>query len=432
MYFIYNLLYTLTFILVSPYLFLRGLIGGHGILQRLGKISIDKKSSHPLIWFHASSVGEVKALAAILSKLKKIKPDLSVAVSVMTKTGKKQAQESLPQADFLFYIPLDFPFILRRVLSKLKPSFLVLVETELWPNLIHQAKNYGCKLSLINGRISRKSFKRYLKLKSFFGLVLSHFDQFLMQSAEDAQRLWDLGGDKGKTKIVGNLKFDRALLGINGWNKAFLRKNLGLSEEDKLVIAGSTHPEEERMVLSVFRRLKEQHKGLILLLAPRHLSRIREIEELLSEFRFSFVRKSSKRKDKEFEVILLDTMGELENLYSLCELAFVGGSLVPTGGHNILEPATYGIPVLYGPHVDNFKTASDLLLKSGGGIMVKDQEELYLEMSLLLQDKNMREGMGKKGKEALLSQAGTSDKTVRFLLELLSRDKTETGEDEKK
>lgn len=400
-------------------------------MQRLGKISIDKKLSHPLIWFHASSVGEVKALATILPKLKKVKPDLSVAVSVMTKTGKKQAQESLPQTDFLFYIPLDFPFILRKVLSKLKPSSLVLVETELWPNLVRELKNYGCKLSLINGRISRKSFKRYLKLRSFFGLVLSHFDQFLMQSAEDAQRLWDLGGDEGKTKIVGNLKFDRALLGINGWNKSFLRKNIGLSEKDKLIIAGSTHPEEERIVLSVFKRLKGEHKGLILLLAPRHLSRIGEIEELLSEFRFSFIRKSLKKKDKEFEVILLDTMGELENLYSLSELAFVGGSLVPTGGHNILEPASYGIPVLYGPHIDNFKTVSDLLLKSGGGIMIKDQEELYQKISLLLKDKNMREDIGIRGKEALLSQAGTSDKTVQFLLELLSGNKTKTGGDER-
>ena len=421
MYFIYNLLYALTFILLSPYLFLRGLIGGHGILQRLGNISVNSKLSSPLIWFHAASVGEVKALVTILPKLKKEKPDCSIAVSVMTKTGKKQAGESLPQADFLFYVPLDFPFILRKVLSKLKPSLLILVETELWPNLIRQAKNYGCKLSLINGRLSKKSFKRYLKLKSFFGLVLSYFDQFLMQSTEDAERLWELKGDKNKTRIMGNLKFDRVLLGLNGEDKAVLRKSLGLSRTDRLLIAGSTHPEEERIILSVFKRLKDEHKELVLLLAPRHLSRVGEIEELLSEFRLTYIQRSKGLPDKKPEVILLDTMGELESLYGLSELAFVGGSLVPVGGHNILEPAGYGIPVLYGPHIDNFKTASDLLLKSGGGIMVKDQEELYQRMSMLLNNENLRKDTGKKGKEALLSRAGTSDKTVQLLLELLSK-----------
>ncbi len=421
MYFTYNLLYALTFILLSPYLFLRGLIGRHGVLQRLGNISVSRKLPPPLIWFHAASVGEVKALVTILPKLKKEKPDCSIAVSVMTKTGKKQAGESLPQADLLFYVPLDFPFILRKVLSKLKPSLLVLVETELWPNLIRQAKIYGCKLCLVNGRLSRKSFKRYIKLKSFFGLVLSHFDQLLIQSAEDAERFWELKGDKNKTRIMGNLKFDRVLLGLNGEDKAVLRKSLGLSGRDRLLIAGSTHPEEERMVLSIFQRLRGEHKELVLLLAPRHLSRVGEIEELLSEFRLTYIQRSKGLPDKKPEVILLDTMGELESLYSLSELAFVGGSLVPVGGHNILEPASYGVPVLYGPHIDNFKTASDLLLKSGGGIMVNDQEELYQKISVLLNNENLRKDTGKKGREALLSQAGTSDKTVQLLLELLSK-----------
>lgn len=421
MYFVYNLLYALAFILSSPYLFLRGLVGGHGIMQRLGNIPVNSKLSPPIIWFHAASVGEVKALVSILPKLKKEKPDCSIAVSVMTKTGKKQAGESLPQADLLFYVPLDFPFILRKVLTKLKPSLLVLVETELWPNLIRQAKNYGCKLSLINGRLSKKSFKRYLKLKSFFGLVLSHFDQLLIQSIEDAERFWELKGDENKTRIMGNLKFDRVLLGLNGEDKAVLRKRLGLSGTDRLIIAGSTHPEEERIILSIFKRLKDEHKELVLLLAPRHLSRVGEIEELLSEFGLTYIQRSKGLPDKKAEVILLDTMGELESLYSLSELAFVGGSLVPVGGHNILEPAGYGIPVLYGPHIDNFKTASDLLLRSGGGIMVNDQEELYQRISMLLNDENLRKNTGKKGKEALLSRGGTSDKTVQLLLELLSK-----------
>jgi len=422
MYFIYNLFYTLTFILLFPYLFLRGLIGGHGVLERLGKISIRKNLSLPLIWFHAASVGEVKALAAVLPKLKVLKPDFPIAVSVMTKTGKKQAQESLPQADFIFYLPLDFPFILRRVFKKLNPALFVLVETELWPNLIREAKNYGCKLSLINGRLSKKSSKRYLKIKSFFSLVLSYFDQFLMQSSEDAKRLGDLGGAKGKTEIVGNLKFDRALSGINGLDKAFLRKSLGILEEDKLIIAGSTHPEEERVILSVFKRLKDEHKRLVLLLAPRHLSHIGEIEELLSELKLTYIKKSTNKKDKEIEVILLDTMGELEKLYSISELAFVGGSLIPTGGHNILEPASYGIPVLFGPHIENFKTAADLLLKSRGGMMVKDEEELYQKISLLLKEEALRKELGKKAKEALHSQTGISDKIVQLLIELLKKD----------
>jgi len=401
-------------------------------LERLGKISIPENLPFPLIWFHAASVGEVKALAAILPKLKVLKPNFSIAVSVMTKTGKKQARESLSRADFIFYLPLDFPFILKKVFKKLKPSLLVLVETELWPNLIRQARNHGCKLSLINGRLSKKSSKRYLKLKSFFSLVLSHFDQFLMQSSEDAKRLWNIGGVESRTEIVGNLKFDRALLGINGLDKTFLRKNIGLSETDRLITAGSTHPEEEKVILSAFKRLKQEHKRLVLLLAPRHLSRVGEIEEFLSEFRLAYIRKSKIKEDKRFEVILLDTMGELENLYSISEVAFVGGSLVPTGGHNILEPASYGIPVLFGPHTDNFKTAADLLLKSGGGIMVKDQEELYQKMSFLLKEDSLRKELGRKAKEALLSQVGTSYKTVQLLLNLLSEDGSAGNDDKEK
>ncbi|MDP2960251.1 MAG: glycosyltransferase N-terminal domain-containing protein, partial [candidate division Zixibacteria bacterium] len=187
MYFVYNLFYTLIFIIIFPYLLLRGLFGRHGVLERLGRISLQQKLSSPLIWFHAASVGEVKALATILPKLKRLKPDFSIAVSVVTKTGKKQARESLPQVDLIFYFPLDFPFILRKVLKKLNPSLLVLVETELWPNLIRESKKYGCKLSLINGRLSRKSFNRYHRIKSFSRLVLSYFDLFLIQSSEDAK-----------------------------------------------------------------------------------------------------------------------------------------------------------------------------------------------------------------------------------------------------
>jgi 3-deoxy-D-manno-octulosonic-acid transferase len=427
MYFVYNLFYTLIFILIFPYLILRGLFGRHGVLERLGKIRIPKKLSPPLIWFHSASVGEVKALATILPKLKKIKTDFSIAVSVVTKTGKKQARESLPQADLIFYFPLDFPFILRKVLKKLNPALLVLVETELWPNLIRESKKYGCKLSLINGRLSQKSFNRYHRIKSFSRLVLSYFDQFLIQSSEDAKRFRELGAVEDKTEIIGNLKFDRTILGINGYDKFYLRKSLGLLKDEKLIIAGSTHPEEERIILSAFKRLREEHKGLVLLLAPRHLSRLSEIEELLSGFNLSYIKKSLIRKDKVAEIILLDTMGELEKLYSIAELAFVGGSLIPIGGHNILEPASYGIPVLFGPHIENFKSASDLLLKFGGGIMVKDEEEFYQQAFSLLKNETLRKELGKKAKEALSSQSGISDKTVQLLLQLLS----ENTKDEK-
>ncbi len=420
MYFVYTLFYTLIFILIFPYLILRGLFGRHGILERLGIISVSKKLPAPLIWFHTASVGEVKALAVILPKLKKLKPDFSIAVSVVTKTGKRQARESLTQADLIFYFPLDFPFILKKVLKKLNPSLLVLVETELWPNLIRETKKYGCKLSLINGRLSQKSFKRYHRIKSFSRLVLSYFDQFLIQSSEDFKRFRELGADENKTKIIGNLKFDRIILGINGYDKVNLRKKLGLLKKDRLIIAGSTHPEEEKIILSAFKRLREEHKELVLLLAPRHLSRLGEIEELLSGCNLSYIKKSSIQKDKVAEIILLDTMGELEKLYSIGELAFVGGSLIPIGGHNILEPASYGIPVLFGPHIENFKSASELLLKSGGGIMVKDEEEFYQQAFSLLKNETLRKELGKKAKEALSSQSGISDKTVQLLLELLS------------
>ncbi len=427
MYTVYNLLLNLVFVVSLPYLLLRAIWDRGGVWERMGRLPEEKLkslSSEKTIWLHAASVGEVKALSTIIPQLKKIKPDCSLVVSTMTESGKKEARRILSQVEFVFLAPIDLKRFVRRTWASVGARALVLVETELWPNLIKEAKTRGSKVILINGRISEKSISRYLLVRSLFSQTLSYVDLLLMQSADDAERIKKLGVKSEKIRVLGNLKFDRMITQVSEMDKTLLKKKLSIPDDLRVVIGGSTRTGEEEILVRVFKRLKGDCEKVLLLLAPRHLNRMKKIERMLCHQKLDFVRRSEldgRTALSNQRVILLDTMGELARIYAMADVAFVGGSMVPIGGHNLLEPAACGICVIFGPHVDHFKAVADILIRSGGGIKIKNEQELYIRVLDLLKDEDKRKRMGKAAYQAVRKQSGVSQKTASLILSQLKQ-----------
>jgi 3-deoxy-D-manno-octulosonic-acid transferase len=430
MYTIYNLFLNFAFVISFPYLLLRALLEKGGVWERMGRLSKEKiriLSTKNTIWLHAASVGEVKALSIIISQLKKVNSDYGLIVSVVTESGKREAERSLSagkEVAFVFHAPIDLKRFVKRTLSSLNPSALIIVETELWPNLIKEAKQRGCWVALINGRISGKSLSKYLLLRSLFAETLSYVDLFCMQSEEDAERIKKLGANKDKIKVLGNLKFDRMITQISEVDKTVFKRRLSIPPDLKVMVGGSVRNGEEEILARVFKRLKKDGDDLLLILAPRHLDRVKKIEKMLFHQELDFIRKSEldgKTALKNQRIILLDTMGELAWIYATADVAFVGGSLVPIGGHNLLEPALYGVPVIFGSHVDHFKAAADLLIQCGGGIKIKNEEELYTQTLDLLKDEDKRKKMGMAAQEAIKRRSGASQKTACLILSQLKQ-----------
>ncbi len=391
----------------------------------MGRVSKDKSeriSSKKVIWFHAASLGEVKALSAIIPQIKKDHPEYTLVVSTVTKSGRKEAERTLKDREFVFFLPIDLKGFVKRAFNRIKPAALILVETELWPNLIREAKERGCFVVLINGRISSQSLKRYLLVRSLFKQTLLYFDLLCMQSEEHKERMSQLGANPDKIKVTGNLKFDRLLYVRESVGRNELKKRLGIPDHFKVIVGGSVRSGEEQILVGVFKQLKPEEGKLLLILAPRHLDRLKEVEQFLSDQGIKFIRRSQldgRITIDDHDVILLDTMGELSGLYALADVAFVGGSLVPVGGHNLLEPAIYGVPVIFGPYIDHFKEEAKILIQSGGGIKVRDGAELYSKLFELLADQQKRTRLGEKAKEAVQKETGVSKRTTDLIFSLL-------------
>lgn len=437
MYVLYNLILNIAFVIAFPYLLLRAALGKHGVKERMGRLSKEKTErlqSEKVIWFHAASVGEVKVLSTIIPEVKRNRPEYAIVVSTVTKTGRREAERLLEGVKLVFFLPVDLKRFVRRTLDRIEPKALILVETELWPNLIREAKKSGCYIASINGRISENSLRKYLWVRNLLKETLSYVDLLCMQSDEHKRRIMLLGADPEKTKVMGNLKFDRLLFTSQTQDVEGLKRKLHIPDHCRVVIGGSVRSGEESILIPAFKRLLQEDENLLFLLAPRHLDRLKEIERVLSDHQMNFVRRSrldhlasNTRPDEgtragDHSVIILDTIGELFGIYSLADVAFVGGSLVPVGGHNLLEPAIHGVPVLFGPHVNNFKEEARILIESGGGIQVKDHEELYLSLFNLLSDNVRRIEMGKNAREAIQKETGVSRKTADLIFSLLDKD----------
>ena len=416
-YYLYNFLLTIFLIVTIPYFLLRSLISKRfrkALPQRMG--FFQSPSFKRSIWVHAASVGEVFCSIPLLKKIKKEFPCSKVVLTTMTSTGKETAESHLPEADQILFVPIDHPLIIRRAIKKIQPGLLLIAETELWPNLLHGCGKKRIPIVLFNGRISQKSFRRYLSLKFFFKECLKYISLFLMQTEEDQKRVVEIGVDSQKTKVEGNLKFDQTFPSFTQKAVGEMAEALGFHGQEKILIAGSTHSGEEEILVSLYKELKKIEPHLVLILAPRHLERLEEVERILTKESISWLRKTSlslvvRRSDQDQpKVILLDTMGELMGIYSLGTLVFVGGSLVPIGGHNPLEPLFFRKCVLFGPFMFNFLEISSRLKEAGGAIQVTGRDDLFSQLKYLLSDERARKEVGEKGYQFLRRHQGATER----------------------
>jgi 3-deoxy-D-manno-octulosonic-acid transferase len=368
------------------------------------------------IWVHAASVGEVLCSIPLLRKIKREFAHSKIILTTMTSAGNETAKTYLLEADQVLFVPVDHPFVIRRAIEKIQPSLLLIAETELWPNLLWTCGKKGIPIILFNGRISQKSFRRYLLFKFFFKKYLKYVSRFLMQTEEDRTRIIEMGGEPQKAKAVGNLKFDQTFPSFTSEAMAEMSKSLGLRGNEDILIAGSTHSGEEETLISLYKEMKESNPHLVLILAPRHLERLEEVEKILKKESLSWQRKTSflmrggGSDQEQSSIILLDTMGELIGLYSLGTLVFVGGSLVPVGGHNPLEPLLFRKCVLFGPYMFNFLEISSRLIETGGAIQVSGKEDLFAQTKRLLFNQEVRKEIGEKGYQFLQKHRGATDR----------------------
>jgi 3-deoxy-D-manno-octulosonic-acid transferase len=396
-YLLYNFALVALFLAALPFAPLVLLCGARyreGLAQRFGFYPNAARqalaSTRPL-WIHAASVGEVRSAEPLVRELKARAPERKLLLSTFTATGNRIARQ-IPAVDAAIYLPLDLSWTVRRALRAFDPAMLVIIETEIWPNLLRGAFRRGVPIVLLSGRLSEKSLARYAMLRGFFRRVLAFFTAFGMQSAGDAARITALGAAEKKVSVVGSLKF--AAYSDDGWRKIAACKN----PVRPLLVAGSSHRGEEEILLQAFGLTRARFPELSLVLAPRHPERFAEVEKLLAASPFGFRRRSGLAVDQYFnhDVLLLDSVGELPKFFAAGDIAFVGGSLVDSGGHNVLEPARFQKPILFGPHMSNFKSIAEDLKRKGAAIEVRDAEELARALMDLLADAPERRRMGER------------------------------------
>jgi 3-deoxy-D-manno-octulosonic-acid transferase len=384
-----------------------------GLAQRWGHFE-PGLPAEPRCWIHAVSVGEAAAAAPLVEAIGRRWPDLAIVVTTVTPTGARIVAGRLGDRAIHRYFPVDLPGPVRRSLDAVRPRFFIGLETELWPNFFRALGRRGVPAMVANGRVSDRSFRRYQRIRWFVARMLRDVSVFAMQSQEDARRIVALGAPAERVVVTGNLKADLGSAPADldpAW-----RDRLGLAPGAALWIAGSTHPGEEAIVLDAHAALAARVPGLRLLLAPRHPERAAEVERLVEARGFRAARRTALEKGGGAgAVIVLDTVGELAQLYELADVVFVGGSLVPIGGHNMLEPAQRRKPVLFGPDTSNFREAADRLLAAGGAVVVKDEEELAREVLRLCERAERRREMGEAAFGAAAGQEGALRETMALI-----------------
>jgi len=383
------------------------------------------KTANPLrlagVWVQAVSVGEVMLARVVIAALRERRPDLRCNLTTTTATGRDLARRHLQgRIDSLCYFPLDLSHTVRRTCDRLQPALFVALETEIWPNLLRLLGRRAVPAVIVNGRISPAAFRRYRRARFFFRRVLRNLDLALMQTEGDAERLIALGMDPGRVKVTGNLKFD--VLTPEAGDPQ-LEQALGIQADELVFIAGSTMPAEEEMVLTAFEAAVAQRPGALLILAPRHPERWEEVAGLLTRRGVPFVRRSALTGEPfaARRVLLLDTLGELSRLYARGRVIFVGGSLVPRGGHNVLEPAAHGRPVIFGPHMDNFREVAARLLAGGGAVQVEDGTALAAAFRRMATDDSFFRRSGDAARQVVEANRGALERTLAHLEPFLRR-----------
>jgi 3-deoxy-D-manno-octulosonic-acid transferase len=415
---LYNIALFLAVILLFPYYAVKIALTGkyrRSIGPKLGFVDEDRfraMTGQPRIWVHAVSVGEVTAAAPIVAALRVRYPQGCIVLSTTTETGRLMAERLVTGATALIYFPLDIPFVVSKMIRLVRPDIFVPVETEFWPNFLRVCRRMRVKVVMVNGRISPRSFKRYRRTRFFWKPILNKVDQVGVISETDKERIVAMGLPPEKVHVQGNAKYDGLAATASVRLRQDIAAKLNFAEGEKIWVVGSTHDGEETVILNVYRRLLETQSDLKLILVPRHIERRDRVVTLLREAGFAdFITmrdiNDGKRRLEE-RIVLIDVIGELFRAYSLASVVYCGGSLVPRGGQNILEPAAWGKVVLYGPSMEDFLNEKALLEKAGAGLSVTGEGDLYAKLNELLQHPEELRDRGAKGREAVIANMGAA------------------------
>lgn len=422
MHFFYSFSLFLYLLIYIPIYFVRiKLFRGDSLYlrERLGFKLPEEKMQENSLWIHAVSVGEVLSLQNLIKQIKERHPDWVIHFSTLTNTGMNVAKEKLRYADNIFFVPLDFKHVVRKFFAALTPRLFILAESEFWPNLLREANKQTKGILLINGRISHHSFKRFRRFRFLTRRILKNIKLFLVQTEKDKERLKKIGVNSNLIEVTGNLKSEVRLPLLTEREILEMKKRLSISKTKKVVVAGSTRKGEEVKLLKAFQEARKNNANLLLILAPRQQNRYDEVEKLCKDFSFNVKRKTLVTSNSEWDILILDTIGELAEFYALSDVSFVGGSLVPWGGQNLLEPAFYRKPIFFGPHMDNFSALAERFVESNAAKIIKKKQDL-VEM-FLIQDENSLEEMGRRAKETLNSLQGATEKTIKVIEELMAK-----------
>ncbi len=436
MHFFYSLLTAAALTLLAPYFLVRGLREGkylHSLRERFGflprELCSDSTQPRGTIWVHAVSVGELLAGLPLARALRERYAGHRLLISTTTRTAQELARQRCTFADGIFYFPLDWTWVVRRVFGALRPDLVVILETELWPNFLRQARRAAVPVVFVNGRISERSLARALRLarwcpplRTFYQRVLEDGTLYLMQSEDDAERLRRLGAPSERVQVSGNLKFDFEPPPPPAFVE-WLEQQLTQRPRHPLLVAGSVVAGEEEAVLEAFEQVRRQWPQALLVLAPRKPERFAVAEELAAHRGHVVLRRSQLGADATLdhtaEVLLLDSMGELATLYRLADTVFIGGSLVPAGGHNLLEPAWFERVPIFGPHMNNFRAVADAFLQEQAALCVGDAAQLGRVWAELLADGARREQLGKAARALLERNRGATARALKVITDIL-------------
>ena len=426
MYFLYSFITLLALVALSPYFAYQALRHGKylgGLSERLGYLPPSlNEAGDDSIWIHAVSVGEVLAAAPLMSEMRRRYPQLRLFLSTTTLTGQRLAQQGAVDVDGVLYFPFDWAFCVRRTLNRLKPRLFVMIDTEIWPNLLRECRRRGIPTVLANGRISSRSFSRYRMIRPLFRHVLTDINRVCVQGGAAAAHFERLGADPASITVTGSLKFDALdVVPVPGFGGARVLRFFRMPANRPVLVAGSTLPGEEAAIIRAFNRVRTGGSRPLLVLAARHPERFDEVERLCVSEGLSTIRRTNLPIDAEprADAVVLDTIGELADVYQVATVVFVGGSLVRAGGHNILEPAAFGKPVVFGPHMDNFAEIAETFLTNDAAVQVPSDRELESTIATLMGDPVRRAKLGAAARALVDTNRGAKDRTLAVVAELL-------------
>lgn len=419
--FIYNILLLLSLLLSLPFIWKKikpDTEFPSGFKERLGiydKTTTEKLKKQKNIWIHTVSIGEFLSITPLIKKIQE-EYENNIVVTFATKTGRRVAKQKIGNVVYLFF-PIDIYPVMSNAIKRINPELIVIVETELWANLLHIARRHKIPVVLINGRLSPFSYSKYKKFRFFSKRVLPLFSSITMRSENEADQLISLGAERKNIQVVGSMKFDLAYEMSQRINADKVKESLGIEQNREIVIFGSLHTEEEEPIINVAEKLLKQFKDLLVVIVPRYLDKT-GVFHILNGRELNYIRKSEMPSDKQYSIIVVDTYGDLNNFYAISEFAFVGGSLHRWGGQNPIEPLAFKKTVLFGPYHWHFKEEWRKI-KESGGIEVSDYNELYKECLRLIKDSEERRRLGDAGYQALLKNTGATEHNLKVMLRFI-------------